>query len=100
MTGPPCPVVEDNTVPPARTVESTLEYSQSTVCHFRHSAPFVRRMRARLVSVVFAGWLFALAEQVTAVRDVLCLSHKTKVKQIRECGSGRYRTATLTPRSL
>ena len=35
-------------------------------------------MRARLVSVVFAVWLFALAEQVTAVRDVLCLSHKPK----------------------
>ena len=33
---------------------------------------------ARLVSVVFAVWLFALAEQVTAVRDVLCLSHKPK----------------------
>ena len=35
-------------------------------------------MRARLVSVVFAVWLFALAEQVTAVRDVLCLSLKPK----------------------
>ena len=35
-------------------------------------------MLARLVSVVFAVWLFALAEQVTAVRDVLCLSHKPK----------------------
>ena len=57
-------------------------------------------MLARRVPVVFAVWLFALAEQVTAARDVLCLSHKTKVKQIRECGSGRYRTSTLTPRSL
>ena len=27
---------------------------------------------------MFAVWLFALAEQVTAVRDVLCLSHKPK----------------------
>jgi len=32
----------------------------------------------RLVPVVFAVWLLALAEQVTAVRDVLCLSHKPK----------------------
>ena len=35
-------------------------------------------MLARLVPVVFAVWLSALAEQVTAVRDVLCLSHKPK----------------------
>jgi len=35
-------------------------------------------MLARRVPVVFAVWLFALAEQVTAVRDVLCLSHKPK----------------------
>jgi hypothetical protein len=35
-------------------------------------------MLARFVSVVFAVWLFVFAEQVTAVRDVLCLSHKPK----------------------
>jgi hypothetical protein len=33
-------------------------------------------MVARLASVVFLVWLFVFAEQVTAVRDVLCLSHK------------------------
>ena len=35
-------------------------------------------MLAPLVPVVFAVWLLALAEQVTAVRDVLCLSYKPK----------------------
>ena len=35
-------------------------------------------MQARLVCVVFSVWLFAIAEQVTAVRDILCLSHKPK----------------------
>ena len=35
-------------------------------------------MQARFVCSVFSVWLFAIAEQVTAVRDVLCLSHKPK----------------------
>ena len=35
-------------------------------------------MLARLVCSVFLVWLSAIAEQVTAVRDVLCLSHKPK----------------------
>ena len=35
-------------------------------------------MQARLVCVVFSVWLFAIAEQVTAVRDVPCLSYKPK----------------------
>ena len=35
-------------------------------------------MLARLVCSVFLVWLSAFAEQVTAVRDVLCLSHKPK----------------------
>ena len=35
-------------------------------------------MLARLVCSVFLVWLYAIAEQVTAVRDVLCLSHKPK----------------------
>ena len=35
-------------------------------------------MQARLVCVVFSVWLFAIAEQVTAVRDVLCLSYNPK----------------------
>lgn len=36
-------------------------------------------MLTRLVYIVFLVWLFALAEQVTAVRDALCLiSHKPK----------------------
>jgi hypothetical protein len=39
-------------------------------------------MVTRLVSVVFLRlalcWFFAFAEQVTAVRDVLCLSQKPK----------------------
>ena len=35
-------------------------------------------MLGRLVCSVFLVWLSAIAEQVTAVRDVLCLSHKPK----------------------
>jgi hypothetical protein len=56
-------------------------------------------MQARLVCVVFSVWLFAIAEQVTAVRDVLCLSHKTKVKQIRET-FGSLPNVPLTPRTF
>ena len=56
-------------------------------------------MLARLVSVVFSVWLFALPEQVTAVRDVLCLSHKPKSNRSKSgFGSpyGRYLTLALT----
>ena len=56
-------------------------------------------MQARLVCVVFSVWLFAIAEQVTAVRDVLCLSYKPKSNRS-ERRSGRYRNVSSEPRPL
>ena len=78
MTGPPCPVLEDNTVPPARPVLSYVRVASRQFVHSTSSQRASCPMVACLVCVVFLVWLFALAEQVTAVRDVLCLSHKPK----------------------
>jgi hypothetical protein len=77
MTGPPCPILEDSTVPPVPSGHNYVRIESVDSLPFRHSARF-HPILARLVSVVFAVWLFAAAEQVTAVRDVLCLNHKPK----------------------
>ena len=56
-------------------------------------------MLARRVSIVFLVWFFVMAEQVTAVRDVLCLSHNPKSNRS-ERRSGRYRTFLSTQRTV
>ena len=92
MTGTSCPVLEDDTVPPVPpVVVSYVRIAFVDSLSFQIFSALRGRMRARLVSVVFAVWLFALAEQVTAVRDVLCLSHKPKSNRS-ERRSGRNRT--------
>ena len=78
MTGPPCPVLEDNTVPPAHPVLSYVRLASRQFAIPQVVSTRPHPMVACLVCVVFLVWLFALAEQVTAVRDVLCLSHKPK----------------------
>ena len=56
-------------------------------------------MLARRVSIVFLVWFFVIAEQVTAVCDVLCLSHNPKSNR----SKSRVRVTTeplLLPRVL